>query len=238
MRSPRAYARLLERRRLAGQDGHGVVLDGFGLMSLVLDSGHVLAFRRITGSSMGPPFTSVWHRDPDGRWTLHINVSPTRSYARYFGGAMDAVEQSEIDVVWKRHHELSIYVRAARLHLTLRLAASSGTRLATAAAALLPARLWQVDASAALVGRAAGSALRAGPLVLHGSTLDGHHYQIRPRAFWRVEAAAVALGCGDLGGMVEPADAPAFGGYVMPRRPLFVVGSAHFQRRGDGQDGS
>lgn len=222
---------MLEQRRLRTHDVNSSdVLDGFGLMSLTVESGHVLAFRRITGSSIGPPFTSVWHRHPDGRWMLYINVAPTRSYARYFGGAMDAVEQSEIDVVWKRHYELSVYVRNARLHLTMRLAASHATRMATAAAALVPPSLLRTDATAALVGRAAAAALGASPLTLRGGTDDGHRYLIRPRAFWRVEAAAAALGSSDLGEMIEPAEPPSFGGYILPRRPLFLVGTAEFER--------
>lgn len=231
IRSPRVWARMLERRRLTASNGvTSDVLDGFGLMSLTVESGHVLAFRRITGSSIGPPFTSVWHRYPDGRWMLYINVSPARSYARYFGAAMDRVEQSEIDVVWKRHYELSVYVRNARLHLTMRLAASHATRMATAAAALVPPALLRTDATATLVGRAAAATLGAGPLMLRGGTVEGHRYLIRPRAFWRVEAAAAALGSSDLGEMTEPQEPPAFGGYILPRRPLFLVGTAEFAR--------
>jgi hypothetical protein len=42
-------------------------------------SGHVLAFRRFPPSSLGPGYTSIWHRDPNGRWTFYSTVAPGRS---------------------------------------------------------------------------------------------------------------------------------------------------------------
>ena len=48
-------------------------------------SGHVLALRCFPASSIGPGYTSLWHRDPDGRWTFYATVPPAQSCARYFG---------------------------------------------------------------------------------------------------------------------------------------------------------
>src|SRR4051794_27060033 len=35
---------------------------GYGVMGLPFDSGHVLAMRRFPASSVGPAYSSVWHR--------------------------------------------------------------------------------------------------------------------------------------------------------------------------------
>jgi hypothetical protein len=35
------------------------------LMGLPLASGHILAMRRFPASSVGPGYTSVWHRGPE-----------------------------------------------------------------------------------------------------------------------------------------------------------------------------
>jgi hypothetical protein len=39
--------------------------NGYGLMGLPLASGHILAMRRFPASSVGPGYTSVWHRGPE-----------------------------------------------------------------------------------------------------------------------------------------------------------------------------
>jgi hypothetical protein len=46
-------------------------LSGYGVMGLPFGSGHVLGLRRWTASSVGEGFTSIWHRDPAGRWTFY-----------------------------------------------------------------------------------------------------------------------------------------------------------------------
>ncbi len=46
---------------------------GYGVMGLPFRSGHVLAMRHFPASSIGPGYTSVWHRTPDGDWTFWQN---------------------------------------------------------------------------------------------------------------------------------------------------------------------
>ena len=43
---------------------------GYGVMGLPFESGHVLGLRRFPVSSIGPDYTSIWHRSPDGRWSF------------------------------------------------------------------------------------------------------------------------------------------------------------------------
>ena len=40
----------------------------FGVPALETEGGHAIAFHSFVRSSIGPPFTSVWHRTPEGRW--------------------------------------------------------------------------------------------------------------------------------------------------------------------------
>ena len=81
---PRDVAARLERApRLP--DGTGERFRGYGVVGLPLASGHVLALRRHTASSIGPAYTCVWLRDPDGRWTFYADAPPNVSCARFFG---------------------------------------------------------------------------------------------------------------------------------------------------------
>jgi hypothetical protein len=201
----------------------GVVrLRGYGLLSLALESGDIIMFRRATASSMGPPFTTLWHRDPAGEWRFHVNVAPARSCLRFLGAAPERVRTDDISVVWKSRHELALYLRRARLHLAVRLEASPTMRVLGAAAALVPGTLWRTERVLRAAGTIAGGALRAGPLGLSGRTPTGHAYRVRPRAVWGVAAAAAVLDGRDLGGLHEMDSTAGPAGLVLPRRPLFA----------------
>ena len=44
---------------------------GYGVMGMPFASGHYLALRDMVASSVGPAYRAIWHRDPEGRWTIH-----------------------------------------------------------------------------------------------------------------------------------------------------------------------
>jgi hypothetical protein len=58
---------------------------GYAVIGLPFRSGHVLALRRFPASSVGPGYTSIWHRDPRGSWTFYSTVPPEQSCSRYYG---------------------------------------------------------------------------------------------------------------------------------------------------------
>ena len=61
---------------------------GFGVIGLPFASGHYLALRCFTASSFGPPYKSLWHRDPAGAWTIYSTVDAGYSCPRYIGPAL------------------------------------------------------------------------------------------------------------------------------------------------------
>jgi hypothetical protein len=65
-------------------------------MGLPFRSGHVLGLRRPTASSVGDGFTSIWHRDPDGRWTFYESVPSEVACTRYFGVSVECVQVASI----------------------------------------------------------------------------------------------------------------------------------------------
>jgi hypothetical protein len=71
---------------------------GYGVMGLPFRSGHILALRRFPASSIGPGYRSVWHRDPNGRWTSFQDVAPVQACSRYFGPAVAEVAAATIDI--------------------------------------------------------------------------------------------------------------------------------------------
>lgn len=225
----RELAARLERSRPV-EHGTGERFSGYGLVGLAFASGHVLAFRRFVASSIGPPFTTLWERDPDGRWRFHTNVDPTRSCPRYFAAAPEDARMDELELSWRAGGELWVRARDAGLHLVLRLGSTAATRSITAAAPLLPGAAWRNPSANRLFGRAAAHLLGTGPLTLRGRTPSGHHYQLRPRAVWCVQAAAAVLGGRDLGPVVPAAQPLALADFTIPPHGLLIAGSARFSR--------
>jgi hypothetical protein len=60
----------------------------YGLMGVPFSSGHVLAMRRSPASSVGPAYTSVWHRNPNGGWEFWQDQDDEFACPRYFSRAL------------------------------------------------------------------------------------------------------------------------------------------------------
>lgn len=222
---PREAARALEHsRHHGGSDAGADHIAGYGLMGLAFDSGHIVAFRCFTTSSIGPPYRSIWHRHPDGRWVIHTNVEPARACPRYFAPALDSFHVDDIDITWSGPADVSIAAPGARLHLALRLAATPMTRLLGTVAGTLPGSLLARRHTGFLAGRLLG----AGPLSLAGTAPAGHTFTIRPRALWRVVAAAAVIHGHDAGPVAVAARQAALGEFLIPTRGLFATGSVTF----------
>jgi hypothetical protein len=223
-----AAARLEARRRIAG--GATDRFAGYALPGLAFESGHIVAFRRATASSIGPPFTSIWIRSPDGEWTAHANVDRARSCARYFSSTVPLdVRNDDIELKWNGARELAITARHARLHLALRLGHTPATALLGAAVRSVPARLWWHWDRPLEWTATAAAALGIGLAALSGRAPSGHAYRVRPHGLWRVQAAAAVLGGRDAGAAV-PLDVVVPPGY---RAQYAIVVAAELELRLD-----
>jgi hypothetical protein len=228
MGDPRSMLRSLKRGMPRDVSGNSAHFAGFGMHSLSLASGDVMAFTQVAASSLGPPFTAVWHRDSDGDWRVRVNIAPSRSCLRFLLTAASDVRVDDITVVWKSRLELSLYMRDARVHLGLRLGTSAATNAMAVAAALVPGPFWQADAALRVMGRGAGAALGTGRLRLAGRTPSGHRFRLRPTGVWGVAAAAAVFDGRDPGPMLGATARTTPGGSVVVARPLFAVGTAAF----------
>jgi hypothetical protein len=227
---PRSAANRLERHRHIAGDERVERHAGFTLPALSFESGHILGVLRATASSIGPPYLTVWHRDPNYRWTLHTNVAPPRSFLRYFDASMHDVRSDEIAIAWRGPNDLAVTLRRARISLALRLGATALTRVLGIASRSAPRRMWQRERERALIGPAAGTLLGAGPIMLSGMTRSGHRYLIQPRRVWRVRAAACVIDGRDAGGITWPGEQQMLGEILLPARALFVAGVVSFER--------
>jgi hypothetical protein len=216
--TPAAASRLLHTL----PDGPGDRYAGYVIMGVPFITGHVLALRHFSASSVGEGYVSLWHRSPSGYWTFYASARPEESCARYFGGVVDRNVFASIAVQWTSGRHLRVTVDDV-LEWQITLAASGATRLFNAAAAHLPAPWLQAPSVLRLCGRFAHWALETGPINLTGRTPNGHLFTATPKRLWLVGSSVAALRGHDLGAMGPLPQQACLGDLRLPQRGLFVV---------------
>jgi len=87
---------------------------GYAVIGLPFDSGHVLSLRRFPASSIGPGYTSVWYRDPEGRWTFYQDAPPELACSRYFGGEIEETVLLPINIDWNSPLDFTVWIEGGR----------------------------------------------------------------------------------------------------------------------------
>lgn len=203
---------------------------GYGIMGLPFASGHVLALRRFPASSVGPGYTSVWHRTPDGRWTFYSNVQPLQSCNRYFGNAVERFVPAEIEIEWEGPRSISVRIPAAEFVWRSQLAPTAATRLMNAAGGLMPDALWRNGPALRAMGVLASVLLGLGRVRLKGTAPNGQQFIANPLQIWTIPTSTASLGAEQFG-PVGPLQQQAFvGEFAIPQRGVFIIGRAFFEQ--------
>ena len=227
---------MAEPRELAAQVEEGVPLpsgseerfSGYGVMGLPFASGHVLAMRRFTASSVGPDYTSVWHRDPNGRWTMYGNVPPEQSCPRYFGSEVAAVAVEQITIDWTGDRSFSVSI-SDRLAWDVSLDQPLAMKAMNAAAGIMPDALWRSAAVLKGMSAVAGLVLGAGRLGLAGITPNGQRFVANPLQTWSITSSSATIDGRDLGPIGPLMEQAHLGDFWIPQRGIFVLGRAFFE---------
>ncbi|HEY3527800.1 MAG TPA: hypothetical protein VGK78_01530 [Nocardioides sp.] len=205
--------------------GPGERLVGYGVLGLPFASGHVLGLRRWTASSIGAGFTSVWHRDPAGRWTFYESAGAEAACTRYFGDEADQVYVERIDLAWTGERQLRVRtVDNGHVDWSIELGATPMTRLMSLTGAGLPMRAWQSTRVLGALGLAAGRVLRVGTVRLTGETSNGQQFDANPLKIWSVTASHAAIDGEDLGPVGPLAEQAHLADFYFPQRGIFAVG--------------
>lgn len=224
-RTPAVLAGLVESRdRLP----NGAVdrFSGHGILGLAFESGDILAFRRFPVSSVGPPYTSVWHRPPSRGWALYADAPPEWTCARYFGAGFARVVEAEIDLDWTGDRALALAVPRHGIEWAVRIEDGLAVRLAAGLMRIAPARIHALDAPRTAHSMAAS--LLGGRLRPGGRTPNGQEFAFRPRRIWRVSASAATVAGRDVGRMRDLVHPVALGDLAIPARGLFTISDWHF----------
>ena len=202
--------------------------NGYGVMGLPFASGHVLGLRRFTASSVGPGYSSVWHRDPDGAWTFYADVPALQGCARFFGNGVARTVECPIEIAWPAPRRLSVRVEGAAIAWECELSPTPVTRMMNAMSAAMPDALWRNRRVLAAMASIAGPALRAGKLGMAGVSPNGQRFIANPMVMWVIPRAEARIGSSDFGPVGPLREQARLGDFWIPQRGMFVVGRAFF----------
>jgi hypothetical protein len=201
---------------------------GYGVMGLPFRSGHVLGLRRFPASSIGPGYRSIWHRDPDGRWTFYQDQPAELACTRYFGAEVDEVRQGPIRIDWTGPRGFEVRAGDGELEWMVEVGSTPVTRALNGLGSVLPVRAWRSTAVLAVMSRVAGIALRTDRVRLSGLAPNGQRFVANPRAVWVATASRATVAGADLGEMGPAPEQAHLRDFAIPQRGMFVTGRAFF----------
>jgi hypothetical protein len=226
-------ARLLAERTEASPSlpgGSEERFSGYGVMGLPFSSGHVLGLRRFAASSIGPGYSSVWHRAPSGEWTFFQDVPAEQACARYFGPQLRRSLARPIDVRWTGEDAFSVQVDGGRaVQWDVTVAEPPAIRAMNAMASIMPAALWRNELVLRAMGAMAQRLLGTGRMALSGRAPSGQHFVANPLVAWTVQSSRALIDGVDVGEPGPLAEQDHLGDFWIPQRGIFVVGKAYFE---------
>lgn len=234
-RTPAALARAIEKSlQLPGDLSLDVPagpfegVAGYGIMGMSFESGHALGLRRWVASSLASGFTSIWHRDPSGRWTFYESVAPDLGCSRYFGADVDHVRVGPIELTWQGQRRLRIRTEAdGSVDWTVELGGTTMTRLMSTVGSALPMAAWRSAPVLAAMGRIAGLGLGVGKVRFAGRTSNDQHFIANPRRIWYVTGSKAAVEGKDLGAAGPLPEQARIGDFYFPQRGIFAIGQVY-----------
>ena len=205
--------------------GPGDRYAGYTVLGLRFNSGDVLALRRFPTTSVDIGYTSVWHRSPDGVWTLYADVPAGQGCGRHFGSLASHAVVAPIRIHWTDARALEIEVDSGqRLKWKVELASNAVTTAFNIAATALPPSWWTNRWALKITQPLVDLALWAGRLRLFDRLPEGIRVRVLPQALWSVDASRAVLAGRDFGPLrtysaKRPMD-------IWPqRRSLFAAGA-------------
>lgn len=223
-KSPRAFAEKGVAAALV-PPGEGERFSGYGVMGIPFTSGHYLALRHMTASSIGPSYRAVWHRDPDRHWTVYADAPPEVSCARFIGSALTATYTSPIRMEWSGPSSLTVEVPGV-LTWHLDVSADFATRMMSSIGARLPAGACHSTWLLRPMSAAAGPVLSIGKVRLLGLMPNRQTFGAIPRRVWRVKNSSAEIHGVSLGTPGPLPQQERLGDFMLPQRGLFFAEAA------------
>lgn len=207
--------------------GHEYVR-GWGVFGLPFDSGHMLALRVFPENDFGP-YRTVWHRDPAGRWSIHVD-GPQLDTAcpRYYGPACHYTGFAHIGLAWQGPATLRVTMDSPALEWTLTATSTRLLDVLNSMSAAMPLATWRRPSLVRTRERLAG-ALGLGQLRLTGTMPSGHTGTLMPARMYYIDESQATLDGVDLGRPCRQQVNPTIGEVTLPARGILATGQAMWQ---------
>ena len=202
---------------------------GWGVFGLPFESGHVLALRVFPDNDFSP-YRTLWHRDPQGRWSIYVD-GPRLDTAcpRYYGPACSHTAFARIDLEWTGPASLRIRMDAPRLEWTASAHETAALRMMNALGALMPLWTWRpaplLRAREVLAQRLLGM----GDIRMSGKMPSGHVGTLMPQRMYFIDTAAATLDGESFGRPATMTPNPRIGDVTLPARGVLAIGQAMWQ---------
>jgi hypothetical protein len=223
VKAPAQFAHAVEDRPLL-PPGDCERVSGYGVMGLPFASGHVLGLRRWTASSVGERFTSIWHRNPAGRWTFYESTACEVACTRYFGADVERVREGPIDLDWEAPDRLHVRTADGVVDWHIETGATLATRMMTTIGSMVPLIVWRSEPVLKVMGAMAGRVLGVGKVRLTGTTSNRQHFDANPLRIWYVTASHALIDGEDLGPIGRLAEQAHMADFYFPQRGVFALG--------------
>lgn len=202
---------------------------GYSVMVLPFSSGDLLALRVWPQSDFGP-YVSVWHRSPDGEWSIYSDgPSLETTCPRYWSPAVQQTELATINITWTGPNELRVEMEEPQLEWTMTISAPVLLKGLNAVSSVLPLWSWKPASLRRVREWIAERFLGMGDLRFSFIMPSSHDTIIMPEEVFFIEESDAELNGRSLGDSVRLKTNPTIGDVPLPTRPTFVLGQAHMQ---------
>ena len=200
---------------------------GWGIVAFPFDSGHVLALR-VSPQNDFAPFTSVWHRTPDGAWSIYVD-GPRLDTAcpRYWSDAAEHVQKTTISLDWSGPRDLVVDMAEPRLEWRASMAAGPLVRALNATATHLPEAILRTEPMIRCVEWIGDVLFELGDITLSTPVPNGQDAIVVVRRLFPIVDGAASLDGEALGAPATGSDTPTFGEARLPARPVFSIGPGY-----------
>jgi hypothetical protein len=202
---------------------------GWGVFGLPFDSGHVLALRVFPENDFSP-YKTLWHRDPQGRWSIHVDgQSLDTACPRYYGQVCSTVGYAQITLEWTSPNVLRIRRDQPQLDWTVTARQTPVLRAMNALSPRMPLGTWRSPRLVRARELMAQHVLGLGEIRMAGPMPSGHHGILMPQRMYFIDESTAVLDGYDLGQPTRVNPNPTIGEVPLPARGVLAVGQGAWE---------
>jgi hypothetical protein len=202
---------------------------GWGVFGLPFDSGLVLALRVFPENDFSP-YRTLWHRDPQGRWSIYVDGQRLDTACpRYYGAACSRVEHASIGLEWTGPASLRVTLTEPALEWTLTARQTPVLRVMNGIGARLPMSTWRSPRLIRLREGMARLVLGLGDVRMTGTMPSGHQGVLMPQRMYFIDQTTAVLDGEDLGRATQVSPNPRIGDVPLPARGVLAIGQGAWQ---------